>query len=286
MFIENTTAAVSDAISLTESGDATVRVVVSDNYNLAGSGATADSNKKGTIMNFIAALRQNRGGLREGFPTQPSRGKTGSTTDGRCKFRPGIAGLCYIGNHNLQITNDQSMTLLATFSGAPISILLTNQNTTQGNPNQPVTTTAAAARITPVDFTGGYTAKGTQLKRKFFADSVEQVVDGFMMMASEADVEPAEHTQDSTEYYFNLLTDEQVSAKIACSCASTFNKDSYYIDIDFDCIDEQQQGLEQVYYDIYGSATSPEICNLPPIAQSTPFDTLVPATDDECEDNE
>ena len=87
---------------------------------------------------------------------------------------------------------------------------------------------------------------------------------------------------------------DEVDGKIACSCASTFNRDSYYIDIDFDCDEisalNAQRNLSgeggAQYYDIYGSATAPEICNLPSLAQETPFDQMVPATDEECEDNQ
>ena len=50
-------------------------------------------------------------------------------------------------------------------------------------------------------------------------------------------------------------------AKIACECASTFNKNSYYIDIDFDeeiCKDDD----EALFFDIYGSVTVPEVCDV------------------------
>ncbi len=120
-----------------------------------------------------------------------------------------------------------------------------------------------------------------ELKRKYFVDSIEQVVDGLMVAATEQQVKSPNITEDSVEYYFNILTDSDVSDKIACSCASTFNKDSYYIDIDFDCLEED---LKRVYYDIYGSATSPEICN--PTSDASGLagvETLLPETD-VCED--
>ena len=120
-----------------------------------------------------------------------------------------------------------------------------------------------------------------ELKRKYFVDSIEQVVDGLMVAATEQQVKSPKITEDSVEYYFNILTDSDVSDKIACSCASTFNKDSYYIDIDFDCLEED---LKRVYYDIYGSATSPEICN--PASDASGLvgvQTLLPETD-VCED--
>jgi len=136
---------------------------------------------------------------------------------------------------------------------------LTNQITTRADDvNKTITSTAAEARINPTGFSGGYIAGGVELKRKYFVDSIEQIVDGLMVAATEQEVKNPNITQDSVEYYFNILTDSDVSDKIACSCASTFNRDSYYIDIDFDCVEED---IRRVYYDIYGSATSPEICN-------------------------
>ena len=100
-----------------------------------------------------------------------------------------------------------------------------------------------------------------------------------MIASTEQEVKNPNITEDSVEYYFNVLTDSDVSGKIACSCASTFNRDSYYIDIDFDCAEED---LKRVYYDIYGSATSPEVCN-PPIPGSSDLGALLPETDI-CED--
>ena len=72
-----------------------------------------------------------------------------------------------------------------------------------------------------------------------------------MISPTEKSVKNPNITEDSVEYYFNILTDKDVSDKIACSCAVLSNKDSYYIDIDFDCV---EQDLQRVYYDIYGSA--------------------------------
>ena len=144
--------------------------------------------------------------------------------------------------------------------GAGFAINLTNENLTKGDINSTITTNAAAARITAAGFTGGFFTSGVELKRKYFVDSIEQIVDGFMVASTEKKVKNPDITEDSVEYYFNILTDHEVNDKIACSCASAFNRDSYYIDVDFDCVEKD---LERIYYDIYGSATSPEIC-LPP----------------------
>lgn len=64
-------------------------------------------------------------------------------------------------------------------------------------------------------------------------------------------------TTDDVEYYFDVLLDSNVNEKIACKGLDLFNKDSYYIDLDFDCLDESSQSF---YYDIYGATTEPEIC--------------------------
>jgi len=66
-----------------------------------------------------------------------------------------------------------------------------------------------------------------------------------------------EPTPDDVEYYFNIYRDHSVNHATACKGAEIFNKDSYYIDLDFDCEIFTEDG---VYYDIYGIVTEPEIC--------------------------
>lgn len=265
-----------------------IGVIASTNYQVNG----VFFSRKGTIYNLISAIRQDSGGLSHGYPT-PSRYGTDGSGDtkihlGRCDSRLGAPVGCFIGRHNLKLDiSEEIITSLRSHSfgstGAyPVHI--TNLNTTLGNPNQEITTTAASSRIDPSGFSGGYVAKGTELKRKYFVDTIEQVVDGLMIAATKQEVKNPDITEDSVEYYFNILTDSDVSDKIACSCASAFNKNSYYIDIDFDCTKED---IERVYYDIYGSATDPEICN-PASATSNagaadPLSGLLPETDI-CED--
>lgn len=95
------------------------------------------------------------------------------------------------------------------------------------------------------------------------------------MMKSATPIAPATPalTTDAVEYYFDVLKDTQVSGKIACQCASSFNRSSYYIDIDYNC---ENVGIDEVYYDIYGSVTVPEICE----------PTAITAGDEPCEDDE
>ena len=259
-----------------------IGVVVSSNYLLAGT----TKNRVGTILNLISAINQDDGSTTRGYPTDYDKGSTGAGAPvffrGRCRtiYGPG----CYTDNHNLQISIDESqISEVAEHDFASLfELRLTNQITTRAiDVNKTITTTAAAARIVPSGFSGGYISKGVELKRKYFTDSIQQIVDGFMVAATEQSVKNPNITADSVEYYFNILTDKQVSDKIACSCASTFNRDSYYIDIDFDCVEED---LKRVYYDIYGSATLPEVCNPPVTGPETPtFEELQPDTD-VCED--
>ena len=107
------------------------------------------------------------------------------------------------------------------------------------------------------------------LERKFFRKVSNQIVNGVMKTDRPApdslwwggwrNMTLDENLSiDSVEYYFDILTDEQVDSNIACRSAEYFNRSSYYIDIDFDC--EQQLDEESIYYDIYGSAMEPEIC--------------------------
>ena len=120
---------------------------------------------------------------------------------------------------------------------------------------------------------------GTQLKRKYFKNVNPQIIDGLMVAETPQQVSQPTLTTDSVEYFFDILTDSQANGKIACSCANAFNKNSYYVDIDFDCVEEE---FNEIYYDIYGSATSPEICDLPP---TTVQDLMaLQPTEDDCED--
>jgi len=273
-----------------------VGVIKSTEYKIGGSSTDSGGvsyNRKGTIYNLISAIRQDSGDTYLGYPTPSLAGtKSDGTLDytaGRCRRGRDAPVGCYAGRHNLKVSLPTSAIndlIDHSFAGGGYDFIITNENTTVGDINTLIQSDADT-RIITTGFAGGYVTEGTELKRKYFADSVEQIVNGYMISANEAQIENPSVTQNSVEYYFNLLTDDQVSAKIACSCASTFNRDSYYIDIDFNCIDElEDDARQQVYYDIYGSATAPEICNLPSVAQENEFDTLIPDTDDECEDNQ
>jgi len=66
------------------------------------------------------------------------------------------------------------------------------------------------------------------------------------------------HSPSDVEYYFDIYKDANVDKSIACKGMQTYNKQSYYIDIDFSCGDTSQ--YENVYNDIYGPVTEPELC--------------------------
>tara|TARA_R110000824_G_scaffold32672_1_gene105271 strand:+ start:9367 stop:10368 length:1002 start_codon:yes stop_codon:yes gene_type:complete len=95
------------------------------------------------------------------------------------------------------------------------------------------------------------------LERKYFRREIPQVQNGYLMSEAPKTVTSDMLTTGSIEYYFDVLLDTQVNQKLACKGAEVFNKESYYVDIDFECGEDKQENL---LYDIYGSVTEPEIC--------------------------
>jgi len=63
----------------------------------------------------------------------------------------------------------------------------------------------------------------------------------------------------SVQYYFDVLTDESIDNKMACKASEIFNKESLYIDLDFDC-ENLDSTIRKFTMDIYGPVTEPEIC--------------------------
>jgi len=107
------------------------------------------------------------------------------------------------------------------------------------------------------------------LRRKYFSKKPQQIKNGLMMYEkNNEDVEegfdgslsynPDEITNKSVNFYFDLVFDKMIDEKLACKGADQFNKQSYFIDIDFEC--DQIKNQEDVLYDIYGSAVEAEIC--------------------------
>jgi hypothetical protein len=95
------------------------------------------------------------------------------------------------------------------------------------------------------------------LTRKYFRKDIPQVQNGFLMSEVPKERPSDELTTGSVEYYFDVLTDRRIDQKIACKGANQFAKQSYYIDLGFDC-DTKQKTTD--FFDIYGAATEPEIC--------------------------
>ena len=95
-----------------------------------------------------------------------------------------------------------------------------------------------------------------ELSRKYFEKEVHQIVDGFMISSTKKLNPIKQLTTSSVEYYFDVLADRNVQQEIACQGMTLYNKQSYYIDLDFEC-EEERAGS---FYDIYGATTQPEIC--------------------------
>ena len=215
----------------------------------------------GAMYNFITAVTNSK--FKNDFPTPFNEGtnSTGApTTNGRCSKTAGQTRCVRDRtSHDLKISVSSDIGSGFPEMGAvPISAVFFNDREGLNG----TITTSNTSLFTVTDFTGAEDHIVTQLKRLFFENKTPQVVDGMMVSAN-----PVERlnfrkdrlTEDSVEYYFDVLTDKQVDAKIACECASNFNKNSYYIDLEFD---EQacKEPENEVYFDIYGSVTVPEIC--------------------------
>ena len=101
-------------------------------------------------------------------------------------------------------------------------------------------------------------APGTEkLVKKYFRKDEPQVENGFLISNEPAINTVQNYTTSSVEYYFSILRDSEVPADEACKAAEVYNKTSYFVDLDFDCEKTQE---ENVFYDIYGIATEPDIC--------------------------
>jgi len=100
-------------------------------------------------------------------------------------------------------------------------------------------------------------AGGNALERKYFETLVPQIKDGLMISPTRQRNSTQELTTGSIEYYFDVLIDKEINQGLACRGAEIFNKQSYYVNLDFDC--DASKG-ESVFYDIYGTVTEPEIC--------------------------
>jgi hypothetical protein len=104
-------------------------------------------------------------------------------------------------------------------------------------------------------------------KRKYFKKDFGKIQGGYMS-PDETNVTNKfyvdEHTKrqitnQAVANYFDVLVDYEINKNDACKAASVFNKESYYVDIDFDCSTHLNEEIKN--YDIYGVVTEPEICD-------------------------
>lgn len=103
----------------------------------------------------------------------------------------------------------------------------------------------------------GNVLTSNDLLRRYFVSEIPQIVDGLMVTSTPQKQSGLPILSSSVEYYFNFLSDQNVDKDLACRSLDVYNKQSYYIDLDFDCT---QTDDESIYYDIYGSEVEPEIC--------------------------
>ena len=96
-----------------------------------------------------------------------------------------------------------------------------------------------------------------QLKRKYFREKESNVKDGFMIADAPIPIANTELTSDYVEFYFDILFDQNADQREVCKSISNFDKNSYYVDVGFDCdnIDTSSN-----VYDIYQTVLEPEIC--------------------------
>lgn len=106
--------------------------------------------------------------------------------------------------------------------------------------------------------TGSAETEPQVLQRKYFQHEIPQIVDGLLVSETPQRIDDVLLPSSSVEYYFDVLTDSLIDQAAACNGIKLFNKESYYIDIDFECDEESEDNL---LYDIYERATGdPEIC--------------------------
>ena len=96
------------------------------------------------------------------------------------------------------------------------------------------------------------------LTRKYFENKKEQIVNGLMVSERpEVNLSNEQITKNAVEYYFDIRKDKNVNRSVACKAADLYNKQTYYLSLDFNCDFDDSENL---YNDIYGSEVVPEIC--------------------------
>ena len=87
------------------------------------------------------------------------------------------------------------------------------------------------------EVTGSLVGLEDILIRKDFAKDYLSLNGGMITEQYLTDIErtPSEPNNNNVEYFFDIYKDQSVSKLVACKGIEMFNKDSYYIDIDFEC---------------------------------------------------
>jgi hypothetical protein len=163
-------------------------------------------------------------------------------------------------NSTLKFADNQIISLIA----SDIMIYAEEINTDILNENFDIEVFEVSENTIPPIRPGGN--KIDELKRKYFKKDFGKIQGGYMSpdetnITNKFYVDEIARQQlsnQSVAKYFDVLLDYEVDKNDACKASSVFNKESYYVDIDFDCehiIDEQIGS-----YDIYGVVTEPEIC--------------------------
>lgn len=105
------------------------------------------------------------------------------------------------------------------------------------------------------------------LKRLFFFEDKERIMGGIMGPDSQGYVDPLNtdaaqpnynYTTASVGHYFDFVQDFRMNQEDACRASELFNKQSYYINLDFEC-DKIAENYAELS-DLYGPVTEPEIC--------------------------
>ena len=240
--------------NLTEPDDDNVGVVMPTDFKYLGDTSQA-TQIAGGMYNLIAAID-------DAFNnTYPTIWYLGSEADGT---PVNLAGRCSNVDRQNECVLNSGLNLLNVTAGSerlgtelniPLTFTITNLNEGKNG----TITTDYSDGIIVTGFSGAENYTVTSLERKFFEKEIPHIVDGLMTSRSPKENLNTELNTDAVEYYFDVLTDTSVDAKIACECASAFNKNSYYIDIDFG-EEVCKEAAAALYFDIYGSVTVPEIC--------------------------
>ena len=156
-------------------------------------------------------------------------------------------------DYNPDDTGNTTLLLKSKYTG-PLGNISIYRSEDAGTDTDPYT--GATTNLEIEGMKGGSDAK-VKLDRKYFLEETHQIVNGIMKTPIKPIVFATNMHTGSVEYYFNILADQEIREDIACKGAEVFNKESYYVDLDFDC---DTKTIEAIYNDIYGRVTEPEIC--------------------------